>query len=799
MTHFHQNPGPSRTLRGFSLIEVMVAVVILATGLLALAVLQGTLARNSADAKARSAVMAAMTSRMAVIRRAPPTSGSTWAMSTDWVSQAAAQAGTSDLQVVEAIGAWSWNSASTGATFVNTAVASPASTFTRATLTATWTAADGTKSLKLSSDFSGNIYGLGKGYPGNDPLGSAAKYPIVRQDNPSNTAGVIPIVTGNQATAASNPQPIIKGANNNLRVGTSFDVLSYVPEGATAKITKRFETQVIKCRCRFASPDYSVEGAPQWPAVWDGNTYTTYASSSGSPAGVSANAGEDEFFSGSDKGNSNGVKSARLQSETCTECCRDHHDSSASPAEARFDPEATAVGKYDVTNGVVGTSAVNSGTYVAACRVVRAGGLWKTTADMYERQYGLLETTAVGGVQAKSGIPDNSTGGSVQKYQTFVKDYLAQYTATVTPSNAPAMFDDLARGLNAPATITIAAASTSDNRYLHGRGLFVDYLGAKAKEAINNAISSCGASPTSAQLAECILPILPFTTINLTEMAKWTATDPTVLDINTFKSLSYNVEQPFGGRTRGVSVGVESNLSDTRLSNSGVAVSDSIPGAVDRNGDFSAFTDSQVFAVGAGSSSTGGTGDAFWISVSGAILGTNPAWALPSLGDFGNCSYNATLWVCTTNSTLPNAGVISLRKYNQELPISFTFNPEVTAGCTRVGKETGGITKPDVTMNRAQYVDYYVSSISNAGTATISDPPQNAGTFNESTLVDLSAIPKGSSTSTVNVEFKQNSTALATITACTYYKSGSIAKIESITWNKTWCPTTTGNPTFGCL
>src|SRR6478609_6955906 len=53
---------------GFSLLEVLVAIVVLTVGLLALAALQGSLTRSSADAKVRARVASMLAARMDALR-----------------------------------------------------------------------------------------------------------------------------------------------------------------------------------------------------------------------------------------------------------------------------------------------------------------------------------------------------------------------------------------------------------------------------------------------------------------------------------------------------------------------------------------------------------------------------------------------------------------------------------------------------------------------------------------------------------------------------------------------------------
>ena len=64
----HRVRSSRRGTRGFSLLEVLIAVVVLSVGLLALAALQGRLTQASAEAKVRGRVAAMLAARMDVLR-----------------------------------------------------------------------------------------------------------------------------------------------------------------------------------------------------------------------------------------------------------------------------------------------------------------------------------------------------------------------------------------------------------------------------------------------------------------------------------------------------------------------------------------------------------------------------------------------------------------------------------------------------------------------------------------------------------------------------------------------------------
>lgn len=587
MSRILHRPGASA---GFSLLEVMIAVVVLATGLLALAALQASLARNSADAKVRGRVATMVSARMDELRslgygNAALAAGTVITDSTtdpcgdgdatDWIDCTRTQAGLSSLSVTQVTQIWS--SAVGAAKF--TAGRVPATNepeFKRIALTATWTDGTGSShSLAMASDASPLALSNDL-FPTDDGTGSGpSKGPVVRQASPV-TAGMIPIaIGGGSDTAATNPKPVIAATTNSAVAETSFNVLTYNSgDPASVRIQQRVETRVVACSCRngggstaptaFLAQSYR-------PTYWDGNRYKE-------PEKVGAPVKQDHL----------GRKNTSVsQSDVCDQCCRDHHDDNSNVAQIiKFDPVRAAASishehflasSLIPTTGTVAAVTLDDAVYNEACRVIRVGGFWRVASDAKQEQLGFIATGPYNATEPAPYTANKSPDPLyADYYEEFVVDYLRE--RFVGPNDGKTVnqryagfFLDYPSPPNEPKGIEIkASGDVAHSRYLHARGLYVDHVEAEAKKLIEDALTSCNTAVKTK--AECVLPHVPFTTINLTQLGDFRATDNAVL-------LVQNNDVNKRGQVNGTPGATDGQTADTVVStrNANTGLTGSLP------------------------------------------------------------------------------------------------------------------------------------------------------------------------------------------------------------------------------
>lgn len=599
-----KTPVQLRSARGFSLLEVLVAIVILSVGLLALAALQLALIRASNDTKAQTTAMSLAKEKIETLASyttmggsitcyspaSTPVSGqsSCYRMITSQSSPGESISGIGGVNYTRttSVGRYIWKTASSA--FVSEAtggftnimldsgVKAACATcltgkeFKRVLVTVSWTDAQGTTRSVQAED----------AIPGLSPsdslaVNSTGSFGAPRQaiaiiPNQATVQGVIPIAIGNGSdTAATNPRPVIVGqGNQGQTVETRFDVYTYaaIAGGNTAAAQSRVETAVVGCKCTLGTGTQTAFR----PTYWNGFKYVVPTSLAGIPVSTAANV---------------------TQSSLCTACCRDHHDPDA-VAGAKYDPRRTDHEHFlhtDLVNNVdTGGSA-----YDEACRLIRVDGIFRVAAEPYSDHYGLLATLSVvnhtattcvdpakcTSAESANAFPGTGTGSVTAAYQTFVLNYLKARFVTATAYNTvtdPSTVTGYS-ALQTPDTATIQ--STTSPQYLHTRGLYIDYLNTEAIAAIASAKAAClAASCTTAQTQTAVLKLLAFTSINTTEVAGpgWTATNAKigVTNLNDL-SAAINLGLPAAGKAEflsGVTGDLVSASTQMQRSSAGLAV-----------------------------------------------------------------------------------------------------------------------------------------------------------------------------------------------------------------------------------
>ena len=597
-----------RDEQGFSLLEVLIAVVVLAMGLLALASLQAKLSTNSADAKARSRIAALVTSVIDYQRAQGysqintanfqcVTASPTAIQSA--ICTAQADAGVSDITLSQTV--TRYYAAPTAGSFTTTA---PAATvkiygdYKQITINATWTDATGSGRSLVTNTITSNLdLSTSSNILSQNITTAANLNPVVHELNPGNTAGVIPIAVGtgdNTYAASTNPKPTVSSSGAN---STTFSTLNYAsdPNTTTATIQRRVETEVAECVCKGSSSNPfasdTLFGKYTFrPTYWDGTRYVAPAIVSGgvpkSSAATSIN-----------------------QSSECDICCRDHNDTGIASSAVRYDAVTGDTNRYKVvvsSNGNIITpialatsgspaapivADITKDAYLDSCRMIRVDGLWRVATDAQAAHVGLIATNDLKGSSTSPVTPDLTSEGL---YQSFVLDGTKAFLATALPTaGSPDWSTFLTNTLagifttykpDVPNPNPALASTDGTYRYVHAHGLYIDHL---ETDTINklNAIVSSSCQVTSTNYPKCVLPYLPFSTINISGLAGWTDTNDTTdqagttplgkkaLSLGTGTSTSSTCSSTtfFGGCVTGLASGYAYATASIGHSNSGIA------------------------------------------------------------------------------------------------------------------------------------------------------------------------------------------------------------------------------------
>lgn len=527
----------SFALRGFSLIEVMVAVVVLSVGLLALAALQASLTRASSETKAQSTALALGEQRLEAIRDAVAAGG--YVAITDQATATTTTIGNIEFAQTSRIDRYVLRQ-QTGVAPCTAApqfvrLAANQDTLTAAELAALSTCYDNTRDFKRAevsigwtdatnaarsvvlADVFSSVSATDTLNVSNDSS-SGANGPQVRIFDPSSEPGVIPIAVGqdalgrDQSVAATDPKPQTYGTSG--KVSTKFTVQTYAaedPDGADPGfvLQRNFDTALVSCRCELAS-GASPNGGPYSPSYWDGDKFTARDVATGKPRGVPV-AGVD-------------------QDPLCTACCRDHHDKTGQ--QVLFDPFRPA-SDYDSVTGdhkhylrtgsrdaATFTLADDAGDqYDEACRLVRVDGVYQVTTDLQLENLVLINMA--GTVAAP--IIDATTQSN---YSTFAKNYVTSVYSAVVSGTAQGLLADYTPSPDGLAqTDPVSLVGTGQQRQLSARALLIDWLSPLALEklACAGSVSTSCAETYPAYTDLSIHQIFPFLTVNLTNLGEWSA------------------------------------------------------------------------------------------------------------------------------------------------------------------------------------------------------------------------------------------------------------------------------------
>ena len=519
---------------GFSLIEVMIAVVVLAVGLISLAALQGRLFQSGAESKARTAATAIAQQALEEARSfafvTPPVNadgsaytGTTYASLANGTPQTLSSGGMG-FTVTRSVTRYRY-SAAAGKFVANTtdpySVGVPE--FKQLNINVTWTGSDGAdKSVKMTDSIAAVAPADAarlRRRPG-EQMGGPKVY-VERPSDPQ----ILPIALGEgQEAASSNPKP--NQVIQDVAAATTFSVMTYSGSGDTVLLGRKLDVAAVSCLCRAGS-NASASNPAYQPVVWSGRQQAYL-----------------EPLALVDPSVKTGVPDSKLNNseikQMCTVCCRDHQEAvKRSPrpdpwrqlADAEKLPSGQEHYGYKASGNSfelatllpLGVSGVSS--YVDSCQLIRVGGQLRLAVDT--RQANLLVTPINSDASDPYDVADFKN-----KYGQYVQGQIQSNIGSVSGGGFPAFVVPADSNLRLAAPIQMN--DSSPEKKLVAFGMYMDYL---SQETLD--VYGCVAGTISSSDSRCnglameghqaAMATLPFYAVNVANLAEWRSTNPGAL------------------------------------------------------------------------------------------------------------------------------------------------------------------------------------------------------------------------------------------------------------------------------
>jgi prepilin-type N-terminal cleavage/methylation domain-containing protein len=535
MNHMNQRSRGNADMKrnnGFSLLEILLAIVIFVVGMLALAHLQTNLTRSAVDSNARTVAASVAEEILEELRGfqriSTDPNGTVFAFAdidSAFIAGTVPRGGINYVVTGDVKG-YDFNTDKTAVIETDPAVAGVLYDFKTIELTVTWNnnqeflIDEGTTISNTAMD-SGRIVlkDVIHSIPALADAVVAAEMeaiggPIVEY-LPGLNPDIVAIQLSNEKFKESTtPKPDV--IRRDELVETWFDVITYSTvtgdDGDESFFLRREEFLVVSCECTMRSPGGSPTGFK--PTTWNGTEYVE-GDFVVKPYGESAN---------------------NQQSTYCDTCCRDHHDGGpgTTPDDELYDPRKDWTVGSSTSNhahyarnnrGELSTTPVTAGNdYVEACRMVRKDGFMRVAQDFRQEQFiGLPQSFLA-----------NSTG--VEAYSDYV-------TAAVDDFIDDLLNGDSAPSLDAPADRNPAMsypANASNNRMglpvlspasnsaqLVTRGIYIDHVTAEAMTLLDclapTQLGGQGETPETCNAGDITnyREVFPFFDVQTTWLSWW--------------------------------------------------------------------------------------------------------------------------------------------------------------------------------------------------------------------------------------------------------------------------------------